>query len=176
MEHVHYMCTISGKLVDPFDLKAKDVDIIDIAHSLSHLCRFAGHIKEFYSVAQHSVRVANACPVEHRLEALLHDATEAYLVDLPRPIKVRLKNYQETEERAWTVIAKRFDLMQKIPDCIKQADYAALSTESGELMNRPLDCYIALKAKNKLLPPERPMNPLEARLRFLEYYKMYRRN
>jgi hypothetical protein len=97
------IATRSGKLVNPFDLQPEDVDVLDIAHALSNTCRWTGHTSRFYSVAEHSVRVAERArellaEVGHGLRAqllgtlwgLLHDAPEAYLVDMPRPLKGRM--------------------------------------------------------------------------------------
>ena len=84
----------SGRDVNILDLEPSDVDIIDIAHALAHQCRFAGHTKFHYSIAQHSVYVAERVfrmtggDPERTLLGLLHDASEAYLTDLPRPLKV----------------------------------------------------------------------------------------
>ena len=79
--------TMSGVIFYPLDPRPEEIRIEDIAHALSHQCRFAGHCREFYSVAEHSVRVSRELPQEFMLWGLLHDASEAYLVDLPRPIK-----------------------------------------------------------------------------------------
>lgn len=84
--------TYTGKLVDPFNMRAEDIDIEDIAHALAHTCRFNGHTRRFYSVAEHSLYVYAACEMESiqtKLYALLHDAGEAYLPDIPSPIKHR---------------------------------------------------------------------------------------
>src|ERR1019366_6268112 len=78
--------TYTGILFDFEEPEASPIRIEDIAHALSLLCRFAGHCKEFYSVAEHSVRVSYACPEEHALWGLMHDASEAYCVDVPRPL------------------------------------------------------------------------------------------
>lgn len=90
------MCQLStiSRWFDPLDLKPEDVDGRDLAVSLSHLCRFNGHIDKFYSVAQHSIAVARLVEVRGGgpptvLQALLHDAPEAYLCgDVPGPLKV----------------------------------------------------------------------------------------
>ena len=79
--------TFTGRAFYVLDPRPEDVDIEDIAHALSMQCRFAGHCREFYSVAQHSVTASWLVPPEDALWGLLHDAAEAYVVDLPRPIK-----------------------------------------------------------------------------------------
>lgn len=79
--------TDSGKVVDALNPKSSEIDINDIAHNLSNLCRFAGSTKQFYSVAQHCCHLSDLCDEEYRLAALLHDAGEAYIGDLIQPIK-----------------------------------------------------------------------------------------
>src|ERR1017187_10636100 len=75
--------TFSGIHFWPLLPNPADIRIEDIAHALSNQCRFAGHAREFYSVAEHSVRVSQLCPPEDALWGLLHDASEAYLTDVP---------------------------------------------------------------------------------------------
>ena len=103
------IATVSGKLIDPFDLQPADVCVKDIANALSNICRFGGHPKVFYSVAQHSVLVARSLPENLQLAGLLHDAAEAYLGDWPRPIKTRVRvggrTMHEVEQAALEVIA-----------------------------------------------------------------------
>lgn len=101
--------TGSKKIVDLRNPCVIDISIIDIAAALSKICRFGGHIPQFYSVAQHSVLVAAmACP-ELKGQALLHDAAEAYLGDVVKPLKVILgKSYKDLEDRFEDVISDRF--------------------------------------------------------------------
>lgn len=89
--------TATGGQFWPMDPQPDEIDINDIAHALAMLCRFGGHCLRFYSVAEHSVLLSHAVPPEHALWALLHDATEGYLVDMPRPIKAFLPGYKEAE-------------------------------------------------------------------------------
>lgn len=132
------LITSAGRVVDVAQLEPPDIDIVTVAHALSHLCRWGGHTKRFYSVAQHSVIVANLCcdpedePDLYRC-ALLHDATEAFLVDLPRPIKHAMPDYQRLEAAVWSVIATRFDLPQVMPPEVERADRQALRWEAESL-------------------------------------------
>lgn len=97
--------TFTGRLVDPLDLHPEDIDIWDIAHSLSLKCRYNGHVFTFYSVAEHSVLLSKAAPEHLAKVALLHDAAEAYFCDLPRPIKELLPAYVEAERGAlWYIL------------------------------------------------------------------------
>jgi uncharacterized protein len=125
--------TFTGKKFYPFAPKVEDVCIEDIAHALSMLCRFGGHVNEFYSVADHSIRVALECNPEYRLLGLLHDASEAYLVDVPRPIKEQMHLYREVEKAVQMVICERFNLPLVWPDLIHEIDKRMLLTEARQL-------------------------------------------
>src|SRR3712207_286915 len=131
-----YIQTVSGRRVNPFDADPEDIDPADIARALANLCRFGGHCRAFYSVAQHSAIVCDlleergATPDE-LMAALLHDASEAYLGDLPHPIKHRSElgaAFRAAEKKLEAVIVERFGL----PDAaarIKPLDKALLATE-----------------------------------------------
>jgi hypothetical protein len=134
--------TYSGGQFWPLDPRAEEVEIADIAHALSNMCRFTGHVKEFYSVAQHSVLVAELVPTEHKLWALLHDASEAYLHDLPRPLKRSQPFgalYKGHEARLMEVICEKFGLPAEEPPCVKDADTRLLMTERRDLMGREVE-------------------------------------
>lgn len=128
----------SGTKFYPLDPKPEEILIEDIAHSLSNMCRFAGHCRVFYSVAEHSVRTSWAVPTEHALWALLHDASEAYLVDIPRPLK-HYSNlgeiYRQIEQPLQQMIYERFGLSGPEPSSVKTADNLLLSTEHRDLIN-----------------------------------------
>lgn len=125
----------SGKAMYFLDPKPEDVDIEDIAHTLSLLCRFGGHCNEFYSVAEHSVRCAINAPEKYKFEALMHDATEAYLVDMPRPIKQVMSQYKDIENRLDLVIREKFGMLMSMPPEVHYIDNAMLATEKRDLMN-----------------------------------------
>lgn len=129
--------TATGKAFYPLDPRSTEIDIVDIAHALSHLCRYAGHTKQFYSVAQHSVLVARALPDHLKLWGLLHDASEAYLVDIPAPIKPMIGGYADIERNVMRVICEKFGLQQKIPAEVKRVDVAILADERNQLMTKP---------------------------------------
>ena len=130
------MQTFSGRLFYPLDPRPDEIDMGDIAHSLSLLCRYGGHVDRFYSVAEHCVLLSEAVAPEHALAALLHDATEAYAVDVPRPLKRQLAGYREIEEQVWYAIAYRFSLDLALPVEVKDADNRILLTERDALMSR----------------------------------------
>lgn len=123
--------TLTGKLVDPLDLKPADIDIEDIAHALSNLCRFTGHCPKFYSVAQHSCFVASLVPRELRLAALLHDASEAYLSDIASPTKQRntMVGYRMMEHFCTKAIAEKFGVSRFMLESVKPFDAAAYRDE-----------------------------------------------
>ena len=129
------MQLMSGKPFYPMDPRAEDVDIRDIAASLSKLCRFNGHCRAFYSVAQHSIHVSFLVPAEDALAGLLHDATEAYVGELMRPIKLMLPDFIEMENRIGAAIAERFGLDDLCPPSVKEADTRIVVNEKNALLN-----------------------------------------
>ena len=133
---------VSGKPFWPLDPRSDEIEIADIAHALSMLCRYGGHCQGFYSVAEHSVLASHLVPAEHALWGLLHDATEAYLVDLPRPVKRCIPEYGRREEALAEVIAERFGLPWPMPAAVAHADTGALVIERFHLLapsDRPWD-------------------------------------
>jgi len=128
----------SGKFCRLFDPCVDDVDITVIRHALSNLCRFNGHTSEFYSVAQHSVLVSHHVPEEDQLHALLHDASEAYLGDIIRPIKYshEFSFYRHTEKLWQRTIFQKFGLPEEMPESVKIADNRILMTEFRDLFVR----------------------------------------
>lgn len=129
-----WMQTHTGRRFYPLDPRPEDIDREDIAHALSLLCRYGGHVSRFYSVAEHCVLMSWAVAPEHALAALLHDATEAYVVDVPRPLKRQLAGYREIEERVWYAVAVHFGIELALPDEVKEADNRILITERNALM------------------------------------------
>lgn len=133
-----WLQTYTGKQYWPLDPRPEDVDLRDIAHVLSQLCRYGGHTLFFYSVAEHSVLLSRAVPREHALWALLHDAAEAYCVDLPRPLKRSVHGYEKIEIRNLTAIAQAFGLpLPPTPAAVKRADTAILADEQVQVMGVP---------------------------------------
>jgi hypothetical protein len=128
------MQTASGRAYWPLDPRADEVFIGDIAHALSNLCRYGGHCRKFYSVAEHSVLVSQVVPPEDALAGLLHDAAEAYCIDVPRPLKGYLAGYEDIEHRNWRAICQRFGLPVELPASVKLADNAVLLAEKAALM------------------------------------------
>ncbi len=136
------MQTYTGAQFWPMDPRASEVDPDDIAHALSMLCRYGGHSSEFYSVAEHCVLMSHAVSPENALAALLHDASEAYLVDVPRPLKrsAGMEAYRVAEARVMDEIAARFglsggDAWYGLPAEVKRADHRILVDERARLMS-----------------------------------------
>lgn len=135
MSDHNWIQTATGRQFWPLQPKAEDVCIEDIAHALANKCRFTGHVKDFYSVAQHSVYVSYFVPDCDKLCGLLHDATEAYLPDVSRPVKHQLANFKEIEDRLHQVIGNVFGLDWPMPETVKRADDLLLVTERRDLMS-----------------------------------------
>ncbi len=129
--------TYTGRKFNPINPVEGSIVIEDIAHSLAHQCRFSGHTKKFYSVAQHCVLVSYICDEFDALHGLLHDASEGYLVDVPSPLK-RSSNfdaYRRLENNLQSMIYKRFGLDTLEPKGVKRADVKLLATEARDLMS-----------------------------------------
>ena len=109
--------------------------IRDIAHSLSLTNRYSGHTKYAYNVAQHSVLCSYLVPEEYALEALTHDASEAYLGDIASPLKQLLPEYKVIEAKVEAAIAKQYGLCYPFPYCVKEADMRMLRTEFEDVVS-----------------------------------------
>lgn len=130
-----WIATYTGKKFYPLDPRVEDIDIRDIAHALSNICRFCGHVDRFYSVAQHSVLAAQYVSGKHGLAALLHDASEAYICDMSRPVKhdPDMQVYRDAEKRLMAAIEHRFDVDCTVPE-IHEIDNRLLFTEKRDLL------------------------------------------
>lgn len=150
--------TYSGAVINVFEPDPECIRIEDIAHALSNLCRFGGHTSRFYSVAEHCIRCANLVTGrETKLAALLHDASEAYLVDLPSPIKYFIPKYQEYEQNMMMQIAERFGIAYPLPTVVALADKSMLEMEWQGVM------------KDNIWVP---MGPEFARDTFMHYFNL----
>lgn len=134
-----WMQTFTGRQFWPLDPRTSDLDIVDIAHALGMACRYAGHGLQFYSVAEHSVLITRwlrdqGHDRDVQLKGLMHDAPEAYLVDVPRPIKPYLTQYRGIEVTLWCVIAGWLGMSAFMPEAIKEADSRILVDERAQNM------------------------------------------
>jgi hypothetical protein len=131
--------TFTGRAFWPLDPRPEDVDIHDIAHALSNVCRFGGHCKRFYSVAQHSVHVHDLV-IETRpdlgFQALFHDAAEAYIGDMIRPLKEDMHDFRKAEKKIIQAILSKFGMSDVGHDVIRDADNSLLLAEKRDLLEK----------------------------------------
>jgi uncharacterized protein len=156
--------TYSGKMISVTNPKADDLFIEDIAHALANQCRFGGHSYEHLSVAEHSINCALEFKHSRALAftALMHDSAEAYLTDLPTPIKSLLPDYLKLEDNFNKVLAQRFGFEypfpQKILDVDKQmlnkemrANVIGFKSKSDNIKKKFLLLYMELKPKHQII-------------------------
>lgn len=139
-----YIETFTGVRFQPLAPVVADIRVADIAHALGNQCRFSGHVRSFYSVAEHCVRVSREVERRavsswrsHALWGLLHDASEAYLVDLPTPLKsdpLIGTGYRAAEATLMRAVCLRFGLPLEMPGIVAEVDAALLVTEVRDLM------------------------------------------
>ncbi|MBU0592465.1 MAG: metal-dependent phosphohydrolase [Gammaproteobacteria bacterium] len=172
-----YIQTFTGRRFYPADPRPWDVDIHDIAHSLSHLCRFNGHTRKFYSVAQHSVLVSVIVPESLALDGLMHDAAEAYLSDITSPVKPLLEELALIEARIHESIAiamaARYmvPMSRVIPPAVKHADLVMLATERRDLLTDTGDewpCLAGIEPRHEQITA---WDPETAKRMFLERFE-----
>lgn len=137
----------SGVLFDPLNPSPQKINIEDIAHALAHIPRWTGHTRHFYSVAQHCIRCTRIAEVNGYkclLEVLLHDATEAYLLDMATPVKHRMPEYLKAEKKLYNTIDFVFGLETSFyKDQIKEIDKYCLEEEYYFLMNHGNDIVVS---------------------------------
>lgn len=141
------IATFTGKFIEPLNPQWDDLSIYDIAHGLSNICRYGGQCNRHYNVAQHCVYVSYNCLPENALNGLLHDGSEAYLGDVPRPIKhtPQYKFYRDVEEILQTMIFQKFGSItasvnnndEYESNDIKNADNTMLLIEQQNLFGKP---------------------------------------
>lgn len=159
MRKGNWFQTFSGGRFWPLDPRPEDFCLLDIAHALSNICRFNGHVTRFYSVAQHSVLVSHLVPPELALEGLMHDAAEAYLADIARPTKQHLPEYQKIERAIERALAIRYGLRYEEgwPEEVKEADDRMLMTERRDVLVYQIDGWgIDAEPIAETITPETP--------------------
>jgi hypothetical protein len=162
-----FLITHTRKKFYPLDPRPEEIDIEDIAHALSNLCRYGGHASTFFSVSEHSVIISDHSSPKNKLWSLLHDATEAYLVDIPRPIKPFLTNYKDYERKLMDCVCEKFGLSLEEPEEVKALDTGILIDEMEQLMDYNIvnSPYPRLGVKIQCLPP------VAAKSLFLETFR-----
>lgn len=163
--------TFTGRHFYPFNPKAEDIDIIDIAHSLSMQCRFTGHVNKFMSVAQHSLLVSDLCPMPDKLYGLLHDASEAYLTDVARPVKhhPNFSLYRVAEAQIMDKVWEHFGMSKEVPESVHVADEMALSIEARCLMGSIEDWEGLVPTTREIIP----ISPGAAEKTFLAVFNRF---
>lgn len=152
------IATSTGKVLDYINTDIDNINIEDIARGLANECRFSGQIKHFYSVAQHSVLCSYIVPSKFALEALLHDASEAYCKDIPTPLKALLPKYKSIELGIEGLIRLVFGLPNKESPEVKLADLVMLKTEKRDL-NVP-ESYHDVRLDNIIARPDFNIKPV----------------
>lgn len=167
-----WIVTYTGKKFYPLAPRVEDIDIFDIAHALSNICRFTGHVKQFYSVAQHSVLAARQAPVWLKLSMLLHDASEAYLCDVSRPVKHSpgMEGYRIAEARLQGLVSRRFDVFFDDP-LVHEIDNRMLMTERRDLMSSRHAWSVGNQPPYDIVV--KPWSPRKAEREFLTLCRRY---
>lgn len=175
-KHSDWMETHTGLKFWPARPRIEDINALDIAHALALKCRYGGHSKVFYSVAEHCYFLASYArilklPVEVQFHLLMHDASEAYLPDVPRPIKHFFPDLLLMEKRLDTLVRERFGLGHDLPLQLKEFDSRIIKDER---------CQVMFKSDNEWQTDAfRPLGvtlafftPAEAETRFLHAYQV----
>jgi hypothetical protein len=159
--------TFSGRAFYPLAPQPAHIDLIDVAHGLSQMCRYGGQCRVFYSVAEHSVLLSHAVPPSLARWALMHDSSEAFLCDVPRPIKPYLGGYYAIEARVMEAVALRFGLPWPMPAELKPYDDRILLNEQARLMAPP---PMPWNVPGEPLAGVTPVGwlPMQAKVRFLD--------
>lgn len=142
----------------------------DIAHALANTCRFNGHCQQFYSVAQHCVLVSSHLPANLRYQGLMHDAAEAFIGDVTRPLKQLLPDYVAISGRIEAAVFGRLGLPKKLNPLVKKADLRALLTEQRDVMSNR-DEWPCLRGLRPFAEPIIPLPPHMAREEFLRRFR-----
>lgn len=159
--------TFTGRQFWPLDPRPDEIDIADIAHALAHDCRFGGHCRRYYSVAEHSVLLSRMVAPCHRLAALMHDSPEGYLRDLVRPVKRTMPAYRAAETAIWRAICTRFELPTDLPAEVHEADNRILVDERQQNMAPPPAPWSVEEQVAPLGVSLRFWSPIEAEFWFL---------
>lgn len=129
--------TYTGIAFYPMQPRPEEIDVIDIAHALSMLCRFAGHVERFYSIAEHCVHIHDWIEDEYKFAALMHDSSEAYLVDIPKPVKNYLNEYVLIEKNLEAAIFAKYNIPYPFHPRVKEGDNRILIDERNALLKKP---------------------------------------
>lgn len=162
-----YILVRSGQYFNFLEPEAYRLEVEDIAHGLSNICRFAGQCREFYSVAQHSVYASHLVAPRDARAALFHDCAEAFLGDVSRPLKKLLPDYQAIEKRVEQALFAKLGIRFPLPPAIKTADVRMLYAEQKALMPLHGDPWEGID-ETPIDFSIHPVSPLPAFLAFME--------
>ena len=166
-----FMNTYTGKHFSVIHPDKDSIDVVDIAHALSMLCRGNGHVKHFYSVGQHCINCAKLAKArgysrEVQFACLLHDASEAYMADVIRPIKKDLPYYQEIEHKLLHVIFEKYGILEYLEDTrVKAIDDALCHYDLRNLMNVDIEVECL-----EYIPDISYKHPMEVEKEYLEVF------
>jgi uncharacterized protein len=162
----------SGAWFDFCAPASSDFTIEDIAHGLANICRYSGQCSSFYSVAEHSILVSETA-IGFEFEALLHDAAEAFLGDITRPLKQMLPEYKRIEANVERAILDRFGV-KSLPSQVKKADLRVLAAEQKQIMPEGTDGWVRGQKVDPAPIVVRHLPPQEAKRVFLERFEALR--
>jgi hypothetical protein len=159
----------SGKMFDYLNPGATPIDVEDLALPLSNVCRFAGHLPRFYSVAQHLVNTSLIVPREYAYEALLHDRAEAFTNDLPTPLKFAFPAFKELEVAIEAATAPMFGLSVEMSDAVKLADRQMLGLEMRQIKGDMEDHEVLQGIEFEHLLPLVDLSPWTPRCAYAQF-------
>ena len=163
----------SGFWFDFLDPESSKFDINDIAVGLSKTCRYAGQCSGFYSVAEHSLLVSDTAP-EHAYAALMHDAAEAFIGDITRPLKQLLPDFKRIEALVESAIFNRFSVPHPMPIEVKAADLRVLAAEQAQIMPRETSLWAFESGIEPATVRVKCLSPDQAREKFLSrFYELF---
>lgn len=170
LRNERYLSTYTGKHLHLLAPDASQIDIQDIAHGLAHQCCFNGQTHHFYSVAQHSLMVANLVPPQHRLAAMLHDAVAAYFGGMSKAMQQLLPDFTLIEKKIMAAISEKFNISGFEAHAIKRAHHVAQATELRDL--QPVSSEHVQASVYSVPIPRRiePLLPEEAKRQFLALF------
>jgi len=161
--------TSVGEFFDFLKPEEYQPTIFEIGYALSNLCRFTGHVGQFYSVAQHSVIVSLIVPPQFAYEGLMHDCAEAFIGDMSAPLKRLMPQYEEMEKAIEMAIFPKLGLTYPSPIEVKRADLVALATEHRDLFARRFP-WTEISGIDPIAEKISPLPPKEAYILFMERY------
>jgi hypothetical protein len=165
----HRIMLHSGRQLDFSCPETSEFTVADIAHGLAHTCRYAGQCDGFYSVAEHSVLVSHVVP-HSKLAALFHDAAEAFMGDMPAPLKLLLPAYKVIETRIEQAIFARLGIEWPVPSEVKHADYSVMAAEQEVLMPAGTNVWLREAGVVAANVEIRRLDPTRAKVLFLQRY------